>query len=284
MSFFNKNSGKKVDFLIIGAQKCGTSSVFNHLILHPALCGSKEKEINYFNNHYNYKLGEKWYHAHWKKFGKKGNHYFEGSPIYWYNTFTPERIAAYNPEMKFICLVRDPVKRAFSHYNMYKHITASQESKDRAFRWNFQHYNPEIENFVQNVFFNPKGFPTFEQFIDEEMELMTKSLSNMPEPSFLRRGLYLEQLERFYNFFPRERFIIFENLELEKETEMVLNRICKFIGADMVKWDTDLINKKHHLREYFEPMKEETFIKLSQFYKPFNEKFLTRIGKNYQWS
>ena len=130
MLFFNRKT-KKVDFLIIGAQKCGTTALFKYLNEHPNLKGAKKKEIDYFNYHYLYGLGEKWYHSNWNKFYNKGTINFSANPEDLYFRLSPERIAKYNPKMKFICLVRDPVERAFSQYMMFKHFNRTPESTER---------------------------------------------------------------------------------------------------------------------------------------------------------
>lgn len=186
MLFFNtaKKINKKVDFLIIGAQKCGTSSLFTYLNEHPQFSSSKIKEILFFNFHAKYKLGEKWYHSQWEKFGKKDIYYYEATPGYWYYPFCPERIAQYNPKMKFICMVRDPIKRAYSSYNMLKQSTATKEKKEDLIRYHFTGRNPENENYFKKTFLNPVGFPTFESFVNDEMNIIKNKIPDQTEPSF----------------------------------------------------------------------------------------------------
>lgn len=274
---------KKVDFLIIGAQKAGTTSLFKYLGEHHSFQGSIGKELDYFHLHANYKLGEKWYHSRWKKFGDKNIHYYEASPQYWYSPHAPERIAEYNPDMKFICLVRDPVLRAYSAYNMFKQTTLTKELRERTIEWSYKNRNPDIENFFQKLFFNPGGYPSFEEFIHEELEIISKG-EQLPEPSLIRRGFYLEQLENFYKFFPKEQFILFEDIELDKERPRVLNEICKFIGVSPIEWNKESVIKKYHVIDYAEPMKKETFELLSKLYKPYNEAFFSHIGRKFEWS
>ncbi len=278
-----RNKKKKVDFVIIGAQKCGTTSLFQYLKAHPSLQGSLGKELDYFHLHSNYKMGEKWYHSRWKDFGKKDILYYEASPQYWYSPHTPERIAKYNPEMKFICLVRDPVIRAYSAYNMFKQNTLTPELRERTIEWSYKNRNPDIENFFQKLFFTPEGCPPFENFLEEEMKIMSDA-KQLPEPSFIRRGFYQDQLENFYNYFPKDRFILFENIELDQERSRVLNEICSFVGVPQMEWNIESVNSKYHVIDYKEPMSKSTFNMLSELYKPHNEAFFSHIGKKFNWS
>jgi hypothetical protein len=227
-------------------------------------------------------LGEKWYHSRWQKFGEKNLLYFEATPDYLYLADAPERIAAYNPEMKFICLVRDPVKRAYSAYNMNKfHVANRREIFIRDY---FTPREANIEKYFQKMFFHPSGFPSFEEFIKDEMEIISTGDNNQPHPNFIRMGLYLQQFERYYKFFPKDRFIIFENKELENNTARVLDEICRFIGVNPVEWNEELIHKKHGVVEYYDKLNPDTSEMLYKFFKPYNEAFFAHVRKTFEWT
>lgn len=107
-----------VNFMIIGAQKCGTTTLFDILNSHPSLVGSSPKEPHFFSNSVDWKAELPKYENLFKQ--RDGVQYFEGSTSY---TFYPLKnfhiwndLFAYNPGLKFIYLVRDPISRVISSY------------------------------------------------------------------------------------------------------------------------------------------------------------------------
>lgn len=106
-----------VDFMIIGAQKCGTTSLATQLADHPAVCFCAEKEPGYFNQAADWRAGIEAYHALYSP--QPGQLCGEASTFY---TFLPEfpgtheRLFEYNPDLKLIYVMRQPVERALSHY------------------------------------------------------------------------------------------------------------------------------------------------------------------------
>lgn len=104
------------DFIIIGAMKCGTSSLYHYLSIHPEVEMSEIKELDYFVAENNFDKGEEWYSA---QFTREGKIHGEASPNYSKAHFfkkVPERMHALVPDVKLIYLVRDPVERIISHY------------------------------------------------------------------------------------------------------------------------------------------------------------------------
>lgn len=104
------------NFIIIGAMKCGTSSLYHYLQLHPEVGMSDIKEVDFFVAENNFDKGVKWYERQFKGDFKK---YGEASPNYskaHYFTGVPERMHDLLPDVKLIYLVRDPIQRIISHY------------------------------------------------------------------------------------------------------------------------------------------------------------------------
>ena len=107
------------DFLIIGTQKGGTNSLHNFLAQHPQIHMAKN-ELYYFSNESNYRKGELWYRSHFPlRFAvKPGELVGEKTPEYLCEPDAAERIQKDLPNAKLICLLRNPSKRAVSHYFM----------------------------------------------------------------------------------------------------------------------------------------------------------------------
>ncbi|WP_416896474.1 MAG: sulfotransferase domain-containing protein [Minwuia sp.] len=111
------------DFVIVGAQKAGTTSLFHYLQQHPRIATPSSKEVHYFD--YNYHRGESWYRAHFQRADEKARQEeelgalvlnFEASPYYMYHPLAIERMKADLPEVKAVAMLRDPVARTYSHY------------------------------------------------------------------------------------------------------------------------------------------------------------------------
>jgi hypothetical protein len=108
--------GNLPNMIIIGAQKCGTTSLHYYLSLHPEISMSKQKELNFFLPKKNWHKGIEWYKSN---FIGRAKIYGEASPGYsFYPVYkgVPERMYSIIPEAKLIYLVRDPVERIISHY------------------------------------------------------------------------------------------------------------------------------------------------------------------------
>ena len=106
----------KPNLIIIGAQKCGTSSLHHYLNCHPEVSMSKQKELDFFVESLNWKKGIHWYES---QFDGTAKTHGESSPSYtMYPNFTgvPERMHNYVPDAKLIYVVRDPIDRIVSHY------------------------------------------------------------------------------------------------------------------------------------------------------------------------
>jgi hypothetical protein len=104
------------NLIIIGAMKCGTSSMHNYLDAHPEVSMSRQKELNFFSFDRHWRRGEDWYSRH---FSSAASIRGESSPSY--SKFpkvphVPGRMKAVIPSARFIYLVRDPVARIVSHY------------------------------------------------------------------------------------------------------------------------------------------------------------------------
>lgn len=97
----------------IGAQKCASSWIHAVLAAHPQASVAREKELDFFS--YYYDRGYRWYESLFDAASPATLH-FENSPSYFHDPRTPERVRAYDPDMKILLLLRDPVERAYSNH------------------------------------------------------------------------------------------------------------------------------------------------------------------------
>jgi hypothetical protein len=104
----------RVAFLVIGTMKGGTTSLANYLRYSPEIYMPR-REVHFFDDEKNYFKGPGWYHQHFEP-ASEGAVIGEKTPAYAVHPLAPERIAAYNPDVRIVMTLRDPVARAYSHY------------------------------------------------------------------------------------------------------------------------------------------------------------------------
>jgi len=187
-------------FIICGTQRGGTTTLYHYLKEHPEICMSEKKEVHYFD--LNYHKGPQWYESHFKNCqNKKVKAIGEASPLYMYLREVPERIHETFPDVKLIFILRNPVDRAYSHY------------------WH------EVKLGVEYL--------PFEEAIKRENEIISKSnLFNKQNYSYLDRGKYVIQLERFQKYFSKDQILIIFNEDLKKTPEVAMKKVFEFLKVD----------------------------------------------------
>jgi len=191
---------KTPDFLIIGAQKGGTSSLYFYLKFHPSIKRPIKKEIHYFNIHF--AKGLKWYKAH---FPLKFNKYITGeaSPDYLFHPETPERVKALNPKIKLIVLLRDPIERAYSAFQMNRRMGIDPR----------------------------KTFEEAIQFeLDHQEEFATLYNYERHNYFYLERGLYAKQLQNWTNTFDKNQILVIGSKEFFINTNEALKKVYSFLN------------------------------------------------------
>lgn len=255
------------NFMVIGSQKCGASSLHYYLNQHASLVGSDPKEVHFFDRdiHFGKRLNE--YQKHFR--GRRDRLHFESSPSYIYSPQTASKIYETYPEIKFIVTFRDPVKRAYSAWNHYRQLFEMDKNT-------FQNRRRREGNLLFNKFFKGRQqFPPFRECIDIELELIEKGEGF--EPALLRRGLYLQQLQTYWQYFNPERMLILGFKDLVSDTEKTLNRVCEFIGVSQMDWST-IDREPRNVRDYTAPMLETDKQYLEAFFAEPNQALFERIG------
>jgi hypothetical protein len=214
-------SGARVlpSFLITGAQRCGTTSLYRALAQHPLLLKPVlHKGVHYFD--VGYARGEPWYQAHfplWVSAALLAHRYgaraqaFESSPYYLFHPLAGERIAADLPGVKLIVLVRDPVERACS---AHAHELARGFETESHFE-----YAVELES---------RRLAGAEELLRESPFALHHSHRHH---AYLARGRYAEQLDRLEPLIGRERILVLDSHRFFKEPEGVYDRVLEFLGV-----------------------------------------------------
>jgi Sulfotransferase domain len=199
---------KMPDFLMIGTQKGGTSSLFHYVEQHPAVRVSVAKEVHYFD--LNYRQGPSWYQGHFPvRWDKRITG--EASPFYLFHPRVPERVKQAVPGAKLIILLRDPVERAFSHYRMNVKDGTETLSFEDAVLSEHRRIRDDVERMKSDRLYTGRDYRLF---------------------SYINRGFYDEQLKRWLKHFPSEQMLVLKSEELFGNPAPVVERVFRFLGVD----------------------------------------------------
>jgi hypothetical protein len=258
--------------LIIGAQKCGTGALFDYLCKHPDVIPGNAKEIGFFSHDLLYQKGLKWYHSQFPlplKSGKR-NVTLDATPEYIFFPEVPERIYNYNRNIKMILILRDPVERAYSAWNMLR-----RRHKSSAYVQKWFKYDEKLSELARRLLMQEK-YPSFEEAVSEEINGLSESTCLWP--GFVRRGMYADQIERYLRYFDRKQIMIIKSQRLRNETNHVLDEVALFWGLESFDWSFNESERHHNVGEYGSPINPETKKSLAGFYQPHNERLTQLLG------
>ncbi|WP_042357267.1 sulfotransferase domain-containing protein [Bacillus rubiinfantis] len=232
------------DFLIIGAQKCGTTSLFHYLIQHPQILAPNEKELHFFDLYY--ENGFDWYKSQFPPKPVNGRKVLSGeaTPKYIYEENVPQLVFQHMPNVKLIVLLRNPVDRAYSHYQM------------------------ELKNQHPELICEGGDIVTFAEALERDFD------------GIVTRGLYAEQLKRWFKLFPRNQILVLQSEQFFTEPERVLQRVFHFLGLPAIK----LTHYEPLLKGDYDEMPPDESLKLSAYYRPYNLRLYQLLKQNFLWN
>ena len=245
------------DFLIIGAQKAGTTALYAYLREHPGITGPSWKEVSYFDRHY--ARGEAWYRGNFPNTLRARGLVGEASPSYMFHPLGPERVAALVPDVKLIALVRDPVDRAFSHYQHEVALGREELSFEDALAAEDERLRGEEARMLAD--------PTY----------FSHAWWNY---TYAARGRYAEQLERWLAVFPPEQLLIVPSEEMLAEPEQTHARVLEFLGAA----PQPLESYPRVFERQYEPMRPETRTRLAEEFAEPNRRLYALLGRELDWA
>jgi hypothetical protein len=244
------------DFVVLGAQKAGTTALYTYLRRHPGITGPSWKEVSFFDRHY--ARGERWYRGNFP-LRARGALVGEASPSYIFHPQAPERVAALVPYVSLIAILRNPVDRAYSHYQ--HEVALGREPL------------------------------AFEDALDAEHERLSGELERMAgdpayfsrawwDHTYVARGLYAEQLERWLAVFPREQLLVLTSDELGERPEETYARVLAFLGVSPHSLDD---YPRVFDREY-PPMAGGTRARLESAFAGPNRRLEAMLGHDVGWA
>ncbi len=229
-----------VNFMIVGTQKGGTTALHAFLLGHPDICMARNKETHFFEHNEFFEDGQPLYGEYATAFPDYHGQMSvgEASPSYMFVPDVAPRLHQYNPALKLIFALRDPVERAFSHYSMA--VKAGVESLP--FAEALQAEEGRLAGAVDSDHgkIDLAGFAeTFHIGERRLFEALTPKTRNRPRSplklySYASRGFYMRQINNLLHYFPREQMLFLRQDELMNAHEASLRRIYAFLGVEPV--------------------------------------------------
>ena len=253
-------------FILVGAQRAGTTSLFRALMAHPLIyCANYHKGVNYFDVNYDRDLS--WYRGHFptaaalraRSRGTTGDPItFEASGYYMFHPRAAERMAHHLPDVKVLAMLRDPVERAFS---AHKHELA-RGYETEPFDTALELEDTRLEGEVERMLADP-GYHSFSH----------------RHHAYLRRGQYAEQLMRLRGHFPAERIHVIESESFFEQPEVTFSRVLDFLELPQVMPERfDRWNGRPSA-----PMPESTRTRLREHFSSHDQALAGLLGRDPAW-
>ena len=252
----------KPAFIIIGAQRAGTTSLYNYLCAHPAILAARRKEMHFFNRGFG--QGLQWYwtqfpawierRSRWGKRTLTG----ESTPEYMFHPHAAVRIRQTLPGVKLIILLRNPVDRAFSHYQRGRRVGYESLSFEDALEQEPARTEGEREKMLADPDYYSENYRHY---------------------SYLARGVYADQLDRWFDVFPREQFLILKSEEFYAGPAALVNEV--FVFLDVSPWTLTAYKKYNQMA--YAAMDPATRARLGAFYAPHNARLYEVLGHDLGW-
>lgn len=230
------NRQRRLDFIGVGVQKAGTTALFSYLKNHPDIGLGSKKEIHFFDRKENFFFPNWFYFSYHKYFNFKSGKkiYGEITPIYLYWRSAAGHIHEYNPKIKIIAILRNPVERAYSGWNM--NIKVGFDKVD------------------------------FEQAILSERQRSRKLLPYQHHHySIVDRGFYSSQIREYRRFFPDEQLLFIKYENYKSAPEETLKSIFKFLNVRLDNYNFNALTS--NVYEYNKKINENTRMQLIKTYE-----------------
>jgi hypothetical protein len=252
--WFSASKRKKPDFLVIGTHKGGSTSMFEYISQHPEVQMARRKEINFYTKYY--RFGMRYYQS---LFPKKNVDKLtgEGTPYYLFHPLVPARVKATLPNVKIIVLLRNPVIRAHSHYNMIKAIDPAS-TFDEAVSLEKTRIGTKTEKLLKN----PNYYSIEHQGF-----------------SYFSRGLYYEQLSNWLKYFQLKDMLILKSEDLFENPKKELKKVYDYLGLSEI-YPQDISPK--NAREY-SGLSKEDYDRYKLYFKEDQKKLHELLGDHFQW-
>ncbi len=255
-SRFLRDAGSLPSFLVIGTRRGGSTSLYESIVQHPAVVRSRMKKGSHYFD-VNHRRGWEWFRSCFPVV-PAGMITGEASPYYMFHPLAPRRIAKELPEVRLIAVLRNPVDRAYSHYQFERREyfedlpfeEALDREEDRLYR--------ERERMLSD--------PRYESF-------------PLRHHSYLARGKYAEQLEEFHRQIPDVRILVLQSEALRADPSKQLGKVWRFLELEPY---VGTVAQRAKQAQY-PPLPAATRNRLERYFRPHNERLYAMPDVDFRW-
>jgi len=268
-------------FIIIGAGRAGTTSLYAYLISHPNVLPGVKKETVFFN--YAYHTNLDWYRMYFptiseqeKVKNQRGQKIMitgEATPSYLIDPLVPKRILEMLPNVKLIVLLRNPIDRAFSHYHHNVYFGIEKLPFEQAIKKESERINKSFEELKKEKFIGNDNFASY------FLRLLTFKTKNYFRFSYLQSGKYYEHLKNWMMIFPKKQLMIIKSEDFFDDTINVFKHVQDFLDLPYF----DLGQYMRHWEIKYQPMDYNLRKSLKEYFEPHNSKLYKYLNKDFQW-
>jgi Sulfotransferase family len=265
-------------FLIVGAQRCGTTSMARLLSQHPAVVTlAVRQEVHYFDTRYGHSLA--WYRSHFplrararrasaRAVGRLPGPAsragvapvaFDSSPYYMFHPLAPQRIHRDLPGVKLIVLVRDPVERSYSAHAHEVFHGFETEPYERALELEDTRLRGEAEKIVAD--------PAYHSFSHQHH-------------AYRARGRYAEQLDHLAALFGRDRIHVVDSGDFFADPGPAYDAVLDFLDLPRARYSDA---RPYNVRPRMAPLPDSVRAGLEEYYRPHDERLADWLGHAPSW-
>jgi hypothetical protein len=256
--------GAMPDFIVAGAQKGGTTELYEQLVQHPQVMSALAKEVHYFDA--NFDKGNSWYMAFFPRLlqpqpsnGQGMPITGEASPCYIFHPHAAKRIWSTVPRAKIILLLRNPADRAYSHYLHERRL------------------GYETLSFEQAIAQEPARLDGEKaKMLADERHYSTAYMHY----SYLHRGIYIDQLQPWHHYFEPDQMLILRSEDFYTDTAAVMSQVYAFLGLPEVTF----AKMERHKSFPYPKMARATRERLLDYFEPYNRRLYEFLGRDFCWT
>ena len=239
---------KAPDFIIIGAGKCGTTSLYNYLGYHPQILLPNKKELRFFDKNFSY--GYEWYLAQFPTITDRPDLLTgEASPSYLFLPHVAQRMRDFAPHIKLIVMLRNPVERSISDYYQNQKTGRNHKTLEEVIREEIQRFGQKTET----------------------------QLSYRGSP--LLQSLYYYKLKRWMKIFPRNQFLILKSEDFFANLPHSMQQVFEFLDLPNIQ--------NNHYQKYnvgaYPQVKDDIREQLTKFFTPHNQRLEEYLQMDFNW-